>query len=52
MTDMAERHSTGTLQPDGQLLVEDMMDVNHVADTIVHVANLPNEVLVLQFTIM
>ncbi|KAG7443161.1 NAD(P)-binding protein [Guyanagaster necrorhizus] len=51
-TDMAARLSKGTLQPDGRVIPEAMMDVQHVADAIIHIAGLPNDVTVLEMNIM
>ncbi|KDQ62268.1 hypothetical protein JAAARDRAFT_149037 [Jaapia argillacea MUCL 33604] len=51
-TDMAARLSVGALQANGSVVPEAMMDPKHVADAIVHIASLPNEVQVLNFTIM
>ncbi|KAF9454813.1 NAD(P)-binding protein [Macrolepiota fuliginosa MF-IS2] len=42
----------GALQPDGRMLPEPCMDVQHVADTIVYIANLPNDVTMLEVNIM
>ena len=51
---MAARHGQGkgALQPDGTYKPEATMDVKHVADTIVHIANLPTEVAMLEVNIM
>ncbi|KAF9011493.1 short-chain dehydrogenase/reductase SDR [Hymenopellis radicata] len=51
-TELAARLSKGTLQADGRTLPEAMIDVQHVADTIVHIASLPNEVTLLEVNIM
>ena len=51
-TEMTTRMVAGIIQPRGDLLVEDRMDVNHVADMVVHIANLPLETNVLFTTIM
>ncbi|KAK0244441.1 hypothetical protein EDD85DRAFT_925484 [Armillaria nabsnona] len=51
-TDMAARLSKGALQPDGRVIPEAMIDVQHVATTIVHIASLPNDVTVLEMNIM
>ena len=51
-TDMTERMTKGVIQPRGDFIVEDRMDVNHVADMVVHIANLPLETNVLFTTIM
>ncbi|GGN84947.1 oxidoreductase [Streptomyces albiflavescens] len=42
-TDMTERMRTGTLQPNGELAVEPVMDVADVARTVRHMAELPLE---------
>ena len=41
LTDMAARFTTGVPQADGATKVEPVMDVAHVADTVLHMANLP-----------
>ncbi|EIN12399.1 oxidoreductase protein [Punctularia strigosozonata HHB-11173 SS5] len=51
-TDMAARLGVGTLQPNGQVVAEAMIDTRHVADSIVHIASLPTDVTVLTFNIM
>jgi len=51
-TEMSAQNSAGTLQPNGTLMQEDSFDVKHVADTIVHIAGLPNDVTVLDIKIM
>lgn len=51
-TDLAKGHSTGALQADGTIKKEPMLDVSHVADTIVHVASLPVSATVLYLNIM
>jgi len=42
----------GTLQADGRVLPEPTIDAQHVADTVVHIANLPNDVTILEVIIM
>lgn len=49
---MAGRHALGTLQPDGRNVAEPTFDPVHVAQAIVHIANLPNSVTVLDINIM
>lgn len=49
---MASRLATGALQPDGEVRPEATMDVKHVADAVVHIANLPNTVTILEMIIM
>ena len=42
----------GVLQPDGSTRVEPRMDVEHVANAVVHMASLPLEANVLFMTVM
>ena len=49
---MTERMTKGVLQPAGGLAVEPRMDVRHVADAVVHMANLPLDVNVQFMTVM
>lgn len=51
-TDMTERMAQGVPQADGSMKVEPRMDVQHVADAIVHMASLPLESNVLFMTVM
>ena len=51
-TDLTERMSQGVPQPNGDLLAEPRMDVEHVARAIVQMANLPLDANVLFMTIM
>jgi len=51
-TEMTERMTRGILQANGQTVVEPRMDVQHVADAIVHMAALPLESNVQFMTIM
>jgi NAD(P)-dependent dehydrogenase (short-subunit alcohol dehydrogenase family) len=51
-TEMTERMTTGVLQPDGTKKVEARMDVRHVADAVVYMANLPLGANVLFMTVM
>lgn len=51
-TDMAERMGQGIMQAHGAVAVEPLMDVSHVADAVVHMANLPLSANVLFQTIM
>jgi len=51
-TEMAERMAKGVPQADGEIRVEPLMDVNHVGDAVVHMANLPLETNVQFMTIM
>ena len=49
---MAAGHQSAALQPDGTMKAEGTFDVKHVADAIVHIAELPLDVTVLTFNIM
>jgi hypothetical protein len=49
---MTERMTSGVLQPDGTKKVEARMDVRHVAEAVVYMANLPLESNVLFMTVM
>lgn len=49
---MAAKHTLGALQPDGRHVVEPTFDPVHVAQTVVHIAGLPNSVTVLDINIM
>ncbi|MBC7994600.1 MAG: SDR family oxidoreductase, partial [Rhizobacter sp.] len=51
-TEMTERMAKGILQPNGQMMVEPRMDVEHVANAIVQMASLPLESNVQFMTIM
>ena len=51
-TEMTERMTRGILQASGQTIVEPRMDVQHIADAIVHMAALPLESNVQFMTIM
>jgi NAD(P)-dependent dehydrogenase (short-subunit alcohol dehydrogenase family) len=51
-TEMSERMASGILQANGTIAVEPRMDVQHVADAVVSIANLPLESNVLFMTIM
>lgn len=51
-TPMTERMTKGVLQPNGETMVEPRMDVEHVAQAVVHMASLPLESNVLFMTIM
>jgi len=51
-TDLAAPIASGALQPDGSVRPEPMMDPELVADTVVHLANLPLEANVLFMTLM
>lgn len=49
---MSFKLSQGALQSNGQIVPEVTFDVEHVAQTIVHIANLPTSVTVLDYKIM
>jgi len=51
-TEMTERMAKGVMQANGEMAIEPRMDVKHVADAIVHIANLPLEANVQFMTIM
>ncbi|HSE79693.1 MAG TPA: SDR family oxidoreductase [Alphaproteobacteria bacterium] len=51
-TEMTERMKGGVQQADGRMAPEPTMDVNHVAQAVVHMANLPLESNVQFLTIM
>jgi len=52
LTDMAARMAKGVPQADGSVAVEPLMDVQRVADAVVHMASLPLDANVLFLTIM
>lgn len=51
-TELTEKMAAGILQPNGVLLVEPRIDVQHVADAVVYMANLPLEANVQFMTLM
>jgi NAD(P)-dependent dehydrogenase (short-subunit alcohol dehydrogenase family) len=51
-TPMTERMTKGVPQPNGTVMVEPRMDVQHVAEAIVYMAGLPKESNVLTMTVM
>ena len=51
-TEMTERMQQGVPQANGTMMVEPRMDVQHVADAILQMANLPLETNILTMTIM
>ena len=51
-TEMTERMAAGVMQANGLMAIEPRMDVKHVADAVVHMANLPLEANVQFMTIM
>ena len=52
LTDMAQSMTTGMPQADGSIKVEPVMDVQHVADSVLHMASLPLEANVQFMTVM
>ncbi|WP_029002015.1 SDR family oxidoreductase [Azohydromonas australica] len=52
LTELSERMTRGVLQANGTVAPEPMMDVNHVANAVCHIAALPLETNVLNLTIM
>jgi NAD(P)-dependent dehydrogenase (short-subunit alcohol dehydrogenase family) len=51
-TEMTERMQQGVPQANGTMMIEPRMDVQHVADAVLHMANLPLDANVLTMTIM
>jgi NAD(P)-dependent dehydrogenase (short-subunit alcohol dehydrogenase family) len=51
-TEMTERMNQGVMQANGTLMVEPRMDLRHVADAVLYIANLPLDANVLFMTIM
>jgi len=52
LTDMAEKMTRGVPQADGTMAVEPVMDVSHVASSVLHMAGLPLEANVQFMTVM
>ena len=52
LTEMAARMAKGVPQANGEIAVEPMMDVQHVANAVVHMASLPLEANVQFMTVM
>jgi NAD(P)-dependent dehydrogenase (short-subunit alcohol dehydrogenase family) len=52
LTELASRMATGVKQANGTIAVEAMMDVNRVAEAVVHMASLPPDTNILSMTIM
>ena len=52
LTDMAAGFTTGAMQADGQVRVEPVMDVAHVAEAVLHMARLPLTVNIPFVTLM
>ncbi|MBI3208855.1 MAG: SDR family oxidoreductase [Candidatus Solibacter usitatus] len=51
-TEMTDRMTAGVPQANGTLAVEPRMNVQHVADAVVHMANLPLDANILYMTVM
>jgi NAD(P)-dependent dehydrogenase (short-subunit alcohol dehydrogenase family) len=51
-SEMTQRMTTGVPQPNGTLMIEPRMDVQHVANAVVHMASLPLEANVQFMTVM
>lgn len=51
-TDLTAKMANGILQADGRVMVEPRMDVAHVADAVLYIANLPLDANVQQMTLM
>ena len=51
-TEMTERIDAGVMQADGRTMVEPRMDLRHVADAVLYIANLPLEANVQFMTLM
>jgi NAD(P)-dependent dehydrogenase (short-subunit alcohol dehydrogenase family) len=51
-TDMAAKMARGVPQADGEIAVEPLMDLSHVAQAVVYMANLPLDANVLFMTVM
>lgn len=51
-TELVTRMIDGTVQADGSMRPEPTMDVQHVADAVLHMAGLPPEANVLSMTVM
>jgi NAD(P)-dependent dehydrogenase (short-subunit alcohol dehydrogenase family) len=52
LTPMAAHMTQGVLQPNGEMVVEPVFDVEHVAQAVVHMASLPLDTNILFLTIM
>ena len=52
LTEMAERMAKGVPQANGEIAVEPLMDVQHVANAVVHMASLPLEANIQFITVM
>lgn len=51
-TDMAARMAEGVMQANGEIAPEPLMDVDHVGNAVLHMANLPLDANVLFMTVM
>ncbi len=51
-TDVTAKMASGILQADGRVMVEPRMDVEHVADAVLYIANLPLDANVQSMTLM
>jgi len=51
-TEMAQRMATGILQPNGDIVVEPLLDVNIVGQSVLYMANLPLQANVMFHTVM
>jgi len=51
-TEMTERMTKGVMQADGEMAIEPRMNVQHVADAVVHMASLPLDANVQFMTVM
>ncbi len=52
LTDMAYKMTQGVPQANGEIAIEAVMDVQHVANAVLHMASLPPEANVLTMTVM
>jgi NAD(P)-dependent dehydrogenase (short-subunit alcohol dehydrogenase family) len=52
LTDMAFKMTQGVPQANGEIAIEAVMDVQHVANAVLHMASLPLEANVLNMTVM
>ena len=51
-SDMTQRMAKGVKQASGDIMIEPLMDVTHVAESVLHMANLPLESNIQFLTIM
>jgi NAD(P)-dependent dehydrogenase (short-subunit alcohol dehydrogenase family) len=52
LTEMAQRMTKGVPQANGEIAIEQVMDVQHVANAVLHMASLPIEANILNLTVM